>query len=501
MTQKQRSFLIFQREFLNHILIMHPLVEEYEGMVKFKEMDEWFVFTNVPPSVEEEDLKNLLQNTIFSQSYPFYVQQVHGFFDMIPFALFNSLRDPATEEIMDQGMCNSWKDVISEMDGCVTHFLGIRDENGLKEHNEESERWGDDEGLYYLSHNTEWDMKLVEGSAVCKFVSKFNSYSIDVVNEAGLESGLVMPYSDRLLKSLFYNLHELIHLHLNGHLALHSLHSYVNQQKITPPPYLPQVSLSNGTSNELPFTDQQYNYFSQAIPAGIEPHNNNRRYYLPQDYLDGVGYYTENFDHTLQFKCEYLEYEDVDGLTCPPRYRLTSLASYYCSETKEINLNQYRIAALAARFGYEFEDFCQAVLCKNLGFWLTQDLCAYPTQWFLRIDLEFLHFYSNYFAEMLCENENQKNILALLSLLGPKEHQSYYRTPIEAITECTSKIIDNLPSLRTDWKPHKRREDLEVGGSNEEIRECLKSFIPFDENKKQRPEQYKLSDVLGQNTL
>ena len=40
MTQQQRSFLIFQREFLNHILIMHPLVEEYEGMVKFKEMDE-----------------------------------------------------------------------------------------------------------------------------------------------------------------------------------------------------------------------------------------------------------------------------------------------------------------------------------------------------------------------------------------------------------------------------------------------------------------------------
>ena len=95
---------------------------------------------------------------------------------------------------------------------------------------------------------------------------------------------------------------------------------------------------------------------------------------------------------------------------------------------------------------------------------------------------------------------NQKNILALLALLGPKEHQSYYRTPIEAITECTSKIIDNLPSLQTHWNPHKRREDIDKDDIKE-IRECLKSFIPFDENKKQRPEQYKLSYVLGQNAL
>jgi len=263
---------------------------------------------------------------------------------------------------------------------------------------------------------------------------------------------------------------------------------------------LPKVYLGNGTFNDVAFTDQQYRCFSQAVPAGIEPHNNNRRYYLPQDYLDGVGYYTENFDQTLQFKCEYLETEYEDGSAGYPSYSISSLVSTYYSETKEISLSQSRISALAARFGYEYEDFCQAVLCKNLGFWLTQDLCAYPTQWFLRIDMEFLHFYSNYFAEMLCENENQKNILALLALLGPKEHQSYYRTPIEAVTERTSKIIDNLPSLQTHWNPHKRRKDIDKDDIKE-IRECLKSFIPFDENKKQRPEQYKLSYVLGQNAL
>ena len=32
MTKTQRSFIIFQREFLNHILIMHPLVKQYEGL-------------------------------------------------------------------------------------------------------------------------------------------------------------------------------------------------------------------------------------------------------------------------------------------------------------------------------------------------------------------------------------------------------------------------------------------------------------------------------------
>ena len=497
MTQKQRSFLIFQREFLNHILIMHPWVQEYEGMEKFKDMDEWFEYTNLPPSIEK-NIKEHWKDTIYG-NYPYYVQG-EDFFSTIPFALFNSLRDPATAEVMDQGGFINWKEITTE---AIGGYYGLvePDDDGNLEHDAESARWADDEGNYCLNFdNPDEDMKLVGGSAVCKFVHKFNSEFKDLLEEAERQEGYTTPYSKRLLKPLFYNLHELIHVHLNGHLALHSFQSYVNQQKLTPPPYLPKVSLSNGTSNELPFTDQQYNYFSQAIPAGIEPHNNNRRYYLPQDYFDGVGYYTENFDQTLQFKCEYLETEYEDGSAGYPSYSISSLVSTYYSETKEISLSQIRIAALAARFGYEYEDFCQAVLCKNLGFWLTQDLCAYPTQWFLRIDMEFLHFYSNYFAEMLCENENQKNILALLALLGPKEHQSYYRTPIEAITECTSKIIDNLPSLQTHWNPHKRREDIDKDDIKE-IRECLKSFIPFDENKKQRPEQYKLSYVLGQNAL
>ena len=375
------------------------------------------------------------------------------------------------------------------------------DDDGNLEHDEESERWVDEEGNYGLFHdNPEWGMELIQGSAVCKFVHKFNSVFSDLFDDADRQQGNTTPYSNRLLKPLFYNLLELIHIHLNGQLALHSFQSYVNQQLITPPPYLPKVYLGNGTFNNAPFTEQQYSYFSQAIPVGIEPHNNNRRYYLPQDYLDGAEYHTENFDHTLQFKCEYLETEAEGGTAGYPSYSISSLVSTYYSETKEISLSQIQISALAAQFGYEFEDFCQAVLCKNLGFWLTQDLCSYPTQWFLRIDMEFLHFYSDYFANILCENENQKNILALLSLLGPKDHQAYYRTPIEAISECTSKIIDNLPSLRTDWKPHKRREDIDKDDTKE-IRECLKSYIPFDQNKKQRPEQYKLSDVLGQNTL
>ena len=53
MTPKQRSFIIFQQEFLNHIRIMHPLVEEHEGIVKFKEMDKWFNYINLPPSIEK----------------------------------------------------------------------------------------------------------------------------------------------------------------------------------------------------------------------------------------------------------------------------------------------------------------------------------------------------------------------------------------------------------------------------------------------------------------
>jgi len=485
---------------------MHPLVEGYEGMVKFKDMGEWFNYTNLPPSIEKI-IKEHYSNTLYG-NYPYYAQG-EDFFATIPFALFNSLRDPATEEIMDQSSFINWKDVICEDIG---GYYGIvePDEEGNIEHDEESERWADEEGNYGLFHdNPEWDMKLKQDIPITEenertrefeiagFVSKFNSVFSDLFDDADRQQGNTTPYSNRLLKPLFYNLLELIHVHLNGQLALHSFQSYVNQQLITPPPYLPKVYLGNGTFNNAPFTEQQYSYFSQAIPAGIEPHNNNRRYYLPQDYLDGAEYHTENFDHTLQFKCEYLETEAEGGTAGYPSYSISSLVSTYYSETKEISLYQIRISALAAQFCYEFEDFCQAVFCKNLGFWLTQDLCAYPTQWFLRIDMEFLHFYSDYFANMLCENENQKNILALLSLLGPKEHQAYYRTPIEAISECTSKIIDNLPSLRTDWNPHKRREDLEAGGSNEDIRESLKSYIPFDENKKQRPEQYKLSDVLG----
>ena len=147
MTQQQRSFLIFQREFLNHILIMHPLVEEYEGMVKFKEMDEWFEYTNLPPSIEK-NIKEHWKDTIYG-NYPYYVQG-EDFFSTIPFALFNSLRDPATADIMDQSGFVNWKEVVCEDIGGY-YGLVEPDDDGNLEHDAESARWADDEGNYCLN--------------------------------------------------------------------------------------------------------------------------------------------------------------------------------------------------------------------------------------------------------------------------------------------------------------------------------------------------------------
>ncbi|MDG2227302.1 MAG: hypothetical protein P8L20_06170 [Flavobacteriales bacterium] len=492
MTPKQRSFIIFQQEFLNHIRIMHPLVEEHEGIVKFKEMDKWFNYTNLPPSIEKT-IKEGYGKTLYGK-YPFYLQG-EDFFATIPFALFNSAINPEIAEFMNQSDFSNWKIIQEEGIGGYYGLVDYDNEGNIIP-NAESERWGDEEGNYGLFHdNPEWDMELIPESRVYEFVRNFNSDSLDIFERTSREQGFFTPYSKRLLKSVFYNSYELIQSHINGHIALHSFGHYVNQKRITLPPYFPKVYLRNLTINETTFTPEQQNYFDQALPAGIEPHNENRRYYLPQDYLDTEFYHTESLEDSLQFKCEYLETQDGDRMINYPAYSISSVVSTYYSETKEISLSQIQISALAAQFGYEFEDFCQAVLCKNLGFWLTQDLCSYPTQWFLRIEMEFLHFYSDYFANILCENENQKNILALLALLGTSEHQAYYRTPIEIVSERTSEIIDNLPSLRTDWKPHKRIEDIDKDDTKE-IRECLKSFIPFDENKKQRPEHYKLREVL-----
>tara|TARA_B100001287_G_C22669728_1_gene524677 strand:- start:62 stop:1519 length:1458 start_codon:yes stop_codon:yes gene_type:complete len=471
---------------------MHPFVDDHEDMVKFKEMDEWFNYINLPPLVEET-FKEYYSKTLFGES-PYFLQNDGAFFDTIPFALFNSLRNLETAEIMDQSGFTNWKIVQDEALGGY-YGLVEPDEEGNIEHTEETEQWADEEGNYFLdSNNPNWDMELIPGEKIYEFVRKFNSDSMDQFENIMQQQGFITPYNKHLLKSVTYNLHELIQSHINGYIALHVFDSYVKTDKfpqmITLPPYLPKVYLENGTDNENTFSDEQINYFNQAIPNGIEPHNNNRRHYLAQDYLDSEFFHTENLEFMLQFKCEYLETENENQTSTYPKYVISSLLSSYYSETKEISLSQSKISALAAKFGYEFEDFCQAILCKNLGFWLTQDLYSYPTQWFLRIEMDFLHFYSDYFANMLCENENQKNILALLAVLGTSEHQAYYRTPTEHISNRTSQIIYYLPSFKKHLKLFEYDHHLPTDSSKKhEI--FIFNLLNFS-----KPKEYKLWEVL-----
>ena len=171
MTPKQRSFIIFQQEFLNHIRIMHPLVEEHEGIVKFKEMDKWFKYTNLPPSIEKT-IKEDYSNTLYGK-YPFYLQG-EDFFATIPFALFNSVINPEIAEFMNQSDFSNWKIIQAEGIGGYYGLVEYDNEGNIIP-NAESERWGDEEGNYGLFHdNPEWDMELIPESRVYEFVRNFN---------------------------------------------------------------------------------------------------------------------------------------------------------------------------------------------------------------------------------------------------------------------------------------------------------------------------------------
>lgn len=500
LTKTERSFVIFQREFLNNILIMHPLVRHYEDILKFDDTDQWFEYHNLPSFVEWI-IKEYWNDTFFGNN-PYYLNP--EFFEIIPAALFNSLRfynilgdpiEPSENLIISNAKFKNFKEVISE---AKQGAYGLTDPY-------ESNQWGDEEGNYHLDgDNPNWQVKLTFDSEIREFVQKFNSEVSDMVQSGLLEEAGYILYSERLLKRINFNL---INEHVNGSLEIYRNRGYFNQEHIKIPSFIPKVFLYGVQPQvELLFNQNQLNYFSNSIPAGIGPHNRNNRYYFPQDFLEeeyGIDIEIDDFQNALKFKCNYKPYVDDYGGTQSARFSIESLVSEYNCFTKEIILNQPRIAALSIRYGYDYEDFCQAVLCKNLGFWLTQDLCNYPTQWFLRIDMEFLHFYSDYFGNMLCENESQKNILALLALFGTKEHQSYYRTPADVLSQSnfTFSIIDHLPSLKTDWNPQMyrpwlKKEDYEPDKLEVYQHELLKSYIPIDESQNQFPEDFYINKVI-----
>lgn len=506
MTRTERLFVIFQREFLNNILIMHPLVKQYDDILKLEEMKNWFVYKNLPPSIEAE-IKEYWKDTLFGNN-PYYLDP--EFFQIIPIALFNSLCignmmghlvEPEEDVIMTHGPLLNFKDVISEAMGGYYGLVDYDSEDNIIP-NEESNRWGDEEGNYHLDgHSPDWDLTLKGDSEIFRFVQKFQNGRRFYPQRYIIESDHYILYSERLLKKINYNS---VNERINGSLELYGNKSYFNLEHIKIPPFIPTVVLPLFELDGIYlFTDCQVNYFSESIPAGISFHNTNNRYYFPQDFLQNeYEYEAQDSRQALKFECKF---RNVDDYGEPIRSPLSikSLVSEYKCLTKEITLNKDRIAYLSARYGYDYEDFCQAVLCKNLGFWLTQDLCAYPTQWFLRIDMEFLHYYSDYFANMLCENESQKNILALLALFGTKEHQSYYRTPVDVLSKSnfTLSIIDHLPSLKTDWNPHLHRpwlkkEDYEPDQMEAYQLELLKSYIPIDERKNQFPENFQLNEVF-----
>lgn len=505
----ERLFVIFQREFLNNILIMHPLVRQYEDILKFEDIDQWFKYENLPPSLEVEIIE-YWKDTFFGTN-PYYLDP--ELFEIIPAALFNSLRfynilgdpiEPSENLIILNTKFKNFKEVISEAKGGYYGLVDY-DENDDIIPNEEANQWGDEEGNYHLDgDNPNWQVKLAFDSEIREFVQKFNSDVTDMVQSGLLEDAGYILYSERLLKRITFNL---INEHINGSLELYRNRGYFNQEHIKIPSFIPKVFSSTFLpQGELLFNQNQLNYFSDLIPAGIAPHNTNNRYYLPQDFLEeehDVDLEIDDIQNKLMFECHYKPYVDANGVTLPARLSIKSLVSEYNCLTKEIILNQPRIAALSVRYGYDYEDFCQAVLCKNLGFWLTQDLCAYPTQWFLRIDMEFIHFYSDYFANMLCENESQKNILALLALFGTKEHQSYYRTPVDILSKSnfTLSIIDHLPSLKTDWNPQMyrpwlKKEDYEPNKLEAYQHELLKSYIPIDESQNQFPEDFHINKII-----
>lgn len=509
LTKTERSFVIFQREFLNNVLIMHPLVRQYEDILKFEDADQWFEYENLPPSIELE-IKEYWKDTFFGTN-PYYLDP--EFFEFFPAALFNSLRfydiagnpiEPVGSLIISETPLVNIKEVVSEAMGGYRGLVDY-DENDNIIPNEEANQWGDEEGNYHLDgNNPNWQVRLALDSEIREFVGKFNSAVTDMVQSGLLEEAVYILYSERLLKRINFNL---INEHVNGSLELCRNRGYFNQEHIKIPSFIPKVFLSSvQPQGELLFNQNQLNYFSNLIPAGIAPHNRNNRYYFPQDFLEeeyGIDLEIDDFQNALKFKCNYKPYVDDNGATLPARFSIDSLVSEYNCLTKEIILNQPRIAALSNRYGYDYEDFCQAVLCKNLGFWLTQDLSAYPTQWFLRVDMEFIHFYSDYFANMLCENESQKNILALLALFGTKEHQSYYRTPVDILSKSnfTLSIIDHLPSLKTDWNPQRyrpwlKKEDYEPNRLEAYQHELLKSYIPIDENQNQFPEDFYINNVI-----
>lgn len=497
MTKTERSFVIFQREFLNNILITHPLVKQYEDVLKFEDTDKWFAYHNLPPFVEWM-IKEYLENTLYGEN-PYYLDS--EFFEIIPAALFNSMPsgnmlgygiEPFENLMISNTKFKNFREVISE---AKSGAYGLTDPD-------EANQWGDEEGDYHLNlDNTDWDLTLKSDSEIFRFVQAFQNDRRYFPQSFMLDSGHYILYSERLLKMININV---VNECINGSLALYRNSSYFKQEYIKIPPFLPTVVLpSFDLEGICLFTDYQLNYFAESIPAGVSLHNNNNRYYFPQDFLQGeFEDEPKDYQHAIKFECKFKNVDDY-GESIRPSLSIKSLVSEYKCLTKEITLQKERIAYLSTRYGYDYDDFCQAVLCKNIGFWLTQDLCAYPTQWFLRIDMEFLHFYSDYFANMLCENQSQKNILALLARFGTKEHQSYYRTPVDVLSESnfTLSIIDHLPSLKTDWNPHVyrpwlKKEEYEPDRMESYQYELLKSYIPIEEDKNQFPEDFTMSKVL-----
>lgn len=500
----ERSFVIFQREFLNNIIIMHPWVRQYEGILKFTDADKWFDYENLPPSIEVQ-IKEYVKDTFtFFGTVPYYLDL--DFDDIIPAALFNSLRfhdiyghpiEPSENLIISNTFFQNFKEVISEAMGGYYGLVDY-DENGNIIPNEEANQWGDEEGNYHLDlENPDWQIKLVNHSQIREFVQTFNSPITDFVYDSMFEEGDLILYSERLLKRINFNS---INEYIFGSLEVYRNNRWFKKQHIKMPSFTPKVFISDIRTQ--PEGELMFNENRLTTPAGIAPHNENNRYYFSGDYLEYQELFFD-FQDALKFECSYKPYIDDNGATLNAQFSIKSLLSEYKCLTKEIILNKPNIAALSFRYGYDYEDFCQAVMCKNLGFWLTQDLCAYPTQWFLRIDMEFLHFYSDYFANMLCENESQKNILALLAVFGTKGHQSYYRTPIDVLSKSnfTLAIIDHLPSLKTDWlpqvyRPELKMEDYEPNRLEAYQYELLKSYIPIDESQNQFPEDFYMSKVF-----
>lgn len=429
MRNQKIDFLIFINEFHNHLLISQPAVD-YPGLEKFEEMDKWFDFSNLPESVIIE-IKNRYKNTLYPElpKLPYFLQQPNEFFNTIPYALFNF------EERINLNQLRSAirsPDGFSSMQDVIYEEMGGHSEITEDEANHYPT---EDENAFNLNNDENpYEVSIKLGTNIFSFLARFReTMADDLMRNLGHSSLISREFHNNLYGRINQIVQNEIIFNYQFSLNLYNINNFIRF-----PNWFPQIERVHDHTEQ----------FSFSLEAIEQLSNIAEQVNQLEDRAIGVNSILSiNFQY-FDFKHDYSSQTDEAGFYCRPSYTIKSpLSSYHC-ETKKIELRQQEIACLSNLFKIPFEDFEKAIIYKNIGFWLTQDMNRYPTQWFLRLDYDYLKFYSNFFAFFFVENKNQEEALEIIALLENTVSKPYFNLRYESkINSHLVDIIDNLPSL------------------------------------------------------